>query len=98
MKRVFSRLVETIFLSDLGERDLLGEEIDSENVMDTHRVREIASAATTVFEGRSNAPTNFTMLTKSSARIGSDVRNNLGAERSHWTAIEITMATKRGMG
>ena len=98
MEHVFGRLFEIIFLSDLAERNFFWEEIDSsENITDTHRVGEIAFVATTVFERRSNAPTDFTVLTEGSSRIGRNVSNNFGTERSKRAPIKIVIATKRGM-
>lgn len=63
-----------------------------------HRVREIAAVAAIVFEGWANVPSNFTVLTKSGARIGGNVGNNFGAEWGKRSAIVVEVAKERGMG
>ena len=97
-EHVFGRLLEVGFTGQGREGDFFREEINFENVPFMHRVREIAAVAAIVFEGWANVPSNFTVLTKSGARIGGNVGNNFGAEWGKRSAIVVEVAEERGMG
>ena len=59
---------------------------------------KIALSATKVFQGRTNIPTNFVMLTEGGASIGGgSVGDDLGAHGGDRSAVEIELTEQGGM-
>jgi hypothetical protein len=61
-------------------------------------VGKITLVAPVVFQGRANIPTDLTVCTERSSGIGGEVGNDFGASRGNWSAVEVEVAKKGGVG